>query len=234
LIPVLEAILEQFPFRIRGFHSDNGSEYINFNVARLLSKLLIGQTTSRSLHSNDNGLVDANHGAVIRKHLGYGFIDAPYSGQITGFHSERLNPYVKFHRSCAAHALRPVGKGKLKCVCRGWAAPYELLREVTKRPWPCKRPSGNCSGVSDARSHERAAAHGRELGLWKCRALEAEEKGSAVSPRSHRPWKSLRDSHIPTASTTTIHVHTQHKTRGRGKSSAAPDTLRTHLRKVAP
>ena len=29
LMPVLEAMLSQFPFRIRGFHSDNGSEFIN-------------------------------------------------------------------------------------------------------------------------------------------------------------------------------------------------------------
>jgi hypothetical protein len=29
LLPVLEAMLDQFPFRIRGFHSDNGSEFIN-------------------------------------------------------------------------------------------------------------------------------------------------------------------------------------------------------------
>ena len=29
LMPVLEAMLPQFPFRIRGFHSDNGSEFIN-------------------------------------------------------------------------------------------------------------------------------------------------------------------------------------------------------------
>jgi hypothetical protein len=29
LMPVLEAMLEQFPFVIRGFHSDNGSEFIN-------------------------------------------------------------------------------------------------------------------------------------------------------------------------------------------------------------
>ena len=33
LLPVLEAMLEQFPFRIRGFHSDNGSEFINHTVA---------------------------------------------------------------------------------------------------------------------------------------------------------------------------------------------------------
>ena len=30
LLPVLEAMLEQFPFPIRGFHSDNGSEFINY------------------------------------------------------------------------------------------------------------------------------------------------------------------------------------------------------------
>jgi hypothetical protein len=36
LIPVLEQLLEQFPFTIRGFHSDNGSEFINYTVSRLL------------------------------------------------------------------------------------------------------------------------------------------------------------------------------------------------------
>ena len=55
LIPVLEALLHSFPFVIRGFHSDNGSEYINHQVAKLLNKLLIEeQTKSRSRHSNDN------------------------------------------------------------------------------------------------------------------------------------------------------------------------------------
>ena len=44
LEPVLAAMLRQFPFRILGFHSDNGSEFINRTVARLLNKLLIEQT----------------------------------------------------------------------------------------------------------------------------------------------------------------------------------------------
>jgi hypothetical protein len=35
LIP-LEAMLRQFPFRILGFHSGNGSEFINHTVAKLL------------------------------------------------------------------------------------------------------------------------------------------------------------------------------------------------------
>src|SRR6202048_5562135 len=52
LMPVLEAMMEQFPFLIRGFHSDNGSEFINHTVARLLNKLLVEQTKSRPGRSN--------------------------------------------------------------------------------------------------------------------------------------------------------------------------------------
>ncbi len=71
LEPVLCALMRQFPLRILGFHSDNGSEFINRVVARLLNKLLIEQTKSRPRHSNDNGLAETKNGAVIRKHMGY-------------------------------------------------------------------------------------------------------------------------------------------------------------------
>jgi hypothetical protein len=70
LLPMLKEMLAQFPFRIRGFHSDNGSEYINHLVAELLGKLLIEQTKSRPRHSNDNGLAESKNGAVVRKHMG--------------------------------------------------------------------------------------------------------------------------------------------------------------------
>src|SRR5438132_7308889 len=39
LIPVLAALLDSFPFVLKGFHSDNGSEYINRDVAKLLNKI---------------------------------------------------------------------------------------------------------------------------------------------------------------------------------------------------
>jgi hypothetical protein len=41
LIPVLEAMLHQLPFGILGFHCDNGAEFLNRQVARLLNKLLV-------------------------------------------------------------------------------------------------------------------------------------------------------------------------------------------------
>ncbi|NDJ11498.1 MAG: transposase [Acidobacteriia bacterium] len=67
-------ILAQFPFRSLGFHSDNGSEYINHRVAEMLNKLLVEQAKSRPRHSNDNGLAETKNGAVIRKHMGFGHI----------------------------------------------------------------------------------------------------------------------------------------------------------------
>src|SRR4051812_42521378 len=70
LIPVLERLLEQFPFTIRGFHSDNGSKFINYTVAKLLDKLLIEQTRSRAYRTGDNGLVESKNGALVRKHMG--------------------------------------------------------------------------------------------------------------------------------------------------------------------
>lgn len=127
LLPTLEQMLQQFPFQIRGFHSDNGSEYINHTVANLLNKLLIEQTKSRPRHSNDNGLVETKNGAVIRKHMGYGHIAARYAEAISGFYREHLNPYVNLHRPCAQADVETDAKGKKRRYYRRYQTPLETL-----------------------------------------------------------------------------------------------------------
>jgi transposase InsO family protein len=130
LIPVLEAMLAQFPFVIRGFHSDNGSEFINYNVAHLLGKLLIEQTKSRAYHSGDNGLVESKNGAIIRKYIGYGHIDAQHAEAMDRFHQQYMNPYVNFHHPCAVPTLITEANGKRRRVYLRWATPFELLQEA--------------------------------------------------------------------------------------------------------
>jgi transposase InsO family protein len=130
LIPVLEAMLQQFPFRILGFHSDNGSEFINYTVAKLLNKLLIEQTKSRPRHSNDNGLVESKNGAVVRKHMGYTHIAAPHAAAIESFYEEHFNPYLNFHRPCGVPERVVNNKGKEKRVYRWYATPWEILRQL--------------------------------------------------------------------------------------------------------
>lgn len=131
LIPVLEAMLCQFPFHIRGFHSDNGSEFINHTVAKLLNKLLAEQTKSRPRHSNDNGLVEAKNGAVIRKHMGYGYIRAEHAAAIEAFYEEHFNPYLNFHRPCGVPEVQTTAKGKQRRVYRWYATPWEILRQLS-------------------------------------------------------------------------------------------------------
>jgi transposase InsO family protein len=127
LEPVLGAMIRQFPFRILGFHSDNGSEFINAVVARLLNKLLIEQTKSRPRHSNDNGLVETKNGAVIRKHMGYGYIDAAHAERIQQFYTAYFNPYLNYHRPCAQADIEIDEKGRPRCVYRRYQTPLETL-----------------------------------------------------------------------------------------------------------
>jgi transposase InsO family protein len=130
LIPLLEQLLQQFPFLIRGFHSDNGSEFINYTVAKLLDKLLIEQTKSRAYRSGDNGLVECKNGAIVRKHMGFGHIGAQHAEAVDQFHRRYLNPYVNFHRPCAVAQIVEQPNGKRRRVYRRWDTPFEIFRQT--------------------------------------------------------------------------------------------------------
>ena len=132
LIPVLEQLIEQFPFVIKGFHCDNGSEYINRAVADLLNKLLIELTKSRPRRSTDNGLVESKNGSIIRKCLGYTHIPQKFAPQINEFLSEHLNPYVNYHRPCffPVKTINEKGKQMTKYPYKMMMTPYEKLKSV--------------------------------------------------------------------------------------------------------
>jgi transposase InsO family protein len=130
LEPLLLSMLEQFPFRILGFHSDNGSEFINHNVEALLNKLLIEQTKSRPRHSNDNGLVESKNGAVIRKHMGFDHIASSHADSINAFYEKYFNPYLNFHRPCGVPQLKKDRKGKTIRMYKWYATPWEILRQT--------------------------------------------------------------------------------------------------------
>lgn len=132
LIPVLEELLAAFPFVILGFHSDNGSEYINHVVAKLLNKLHIEMTKSRSRHSNDNALAESKNGAIVRKYLGYTHIAQKWAPLINEFNRQHLVPYLNFHRPCYFAEIKIDAKGKEKKVYpyRSMMTPYEKLKSL--------------------------------------------------------------------------------------------------------
>jgi transposase InsO family protein len=134
MLPALKAMLNAFPFKIKGFHTDNGSEYINYSVAELLEKLHINFTKSRPRHSNDNGLVESKNGSVIRKLYGYGHIPQRYADSFTELNSGPLYRYVNFHRPCYFPSTTTDKKGKQVKVYRykDMMTPYEKFRSLPR------------------------------------------------------------------------------------------------------
>lgn len=134
LAPLLERLLEQFPFKVIGFHSDNGSEYINYVVAKLLNKLSIEQTKSRPRHSNDQALVEGKNGSVIRKHMGYIHFSRRHAEPINVFYQKYFNIYLNYHRPSGYATTVTDAKGKEKKIYDLYEPPYEHFKNVPDAP----------------------------------------------------------------------------------------------------
>lgn len=132
MMPVLKQTLTSFPFAILGFHSDNGSEYINQRVAQLLQKLFIEFTKSRSRHSNDNALAESKNASVVRKIFGYTHIPQKWATEINAFNQRYLNPYINYHRPCFFPKTTTDSKGKQRKIYRyqDMMTPYDKLKSL--------------------------------------------------------------------------------------------------------
>jgi transposase InsO family protein len=132
LVPLLRKLIESYPFNIVGFHADNGSEFINQRVVRLLNKLLIKLTKSRPRHCNDNALAETKNGSVVRKWMGYQFIEQKHAGKINRFYFGCFNEYINYHHPCGFATKLQDSKGKVKKIYRqdDFKTPYEKLKSI--------------------------------------------------------------------------------------------------------
>jgi transposase InsO family protein len=133
MVPALEAALRFFPFVILGFHADNGSEYINQFVAKLLEAMRVKLTKSRPYHSGDNGLAETKNGAIIRKALGYLHIPRTPDNvtAINRWYTAWFIPYLNFHRPCGFRVTSvdpQTGKRTHRYPKDDYLMPYEKLQ----------------------------------------------------------------------------------------------------------
>jgi len=129
---VLAAAILMFPFLIRGFHSDNGGEFINKHVAGMLGGLLIKQSKSRSGRCNDNALVEGKNGSVIRKHMGHWHIERRHADGIHRFYMEYFNIYLNYHRPCGFATISVDEKGKKHRTYETYQTPYQAFMALEK------------------------------------------------------------------------------------------------------
>ena len=136
---VLHEALEFFPFKIVGFHSDNGGENINSKVSVVLQKLLIEQTKSRSGRCNDNALIESKNGSVVRKHMGFWHIPKYEARKINTFYRDCFNEFLCFHRMCAYPTTVVEADGKKKKVYEEIMTPCQKLLSI-KNVWLYLKP----------------------------------------------------------------------------------------------
>ncbi len=128
LIPLLEGLLEQFPFIVRGAFTPTMAA--NSSTIKPLN-------CSRSCELNLRSLARAvrttmpwskpRTGAVVRKWMGYQFLPSEATQAIDTFYRQWLNPYLNFHRPCAFASERRDRRGKLRKVYAEWSTPWEKL-----------------------------------------------------------------------------------------------------------
>jgi Integrase core domain len=170
LVPVIKLMLESFPFVIHGFHSDNGSEFINHEVAKLLNKLRIEFTKSRPRHSNDNALVECKNGVVIRKLMGYAHIPQERAKLVNLFFNNSMNPYLNFHRPCffAVDTISAKGKVVKTYPQDQIMTPWDRLQSIDN--WPALLKPDITVQALEQRAYEQTDSQAAEQ-LQKARKL---------------------------------------------------------------
>ncbi len=68
IVQAVGQLRDAFPFPLTVFDSDNGSEFINHDVADWLQERDIAQTRSRPYKKNDQATVESKNNHVVRKH----------------------------------------------------------------------------------------------------------------------------------------------------------------------
>src|SRR5699024_632345 len=71
IVQAVEQLADDFPFPLRVFDSDNGTECIKHDVANWLQARDIAQTRSRPYKKNDQATVESKNNHVVRKHAFY-------------------------------------------------------------------------------------------------------------------------------------------------------------------
>lgn len=178
--PALEEAFTLFPFPVRNFHSDNGSEFINDVVQQFLVRHRSKQTKSRPRHSNDNGLAETKNGSIIRKHMGYRHIPQPFAARINKFYREHLIPYLNFHRPCAFPKveIQQNGRRKVTYPLENYMTPYEKLKSLPN--WQQYLRPGVTEEMLDAQANAKTPNQAaREMQAAKRELLQA------IPPRFH-------------------------------------------------
>lgn len=99
VLEALKSIEGTLPFQIKGFDSDNGSEFLNWRLLKYFKqrKFPVTYTRSRAYHKNDNAHIEGKNWTLIRQYLGYERFENPKLVKLLNeFYMTDFNNFINF------------------------------------------------------------------------------------------------------------------------------------------
>lgn len=98
VIEGLKTAQKLMPFKLIGFDTDNGSEFINHEILEFCKNHEITFTRSRSYKKNDQAYVEERNGSIIRRIVGYDRYEGQEAFKALGELYSLLRIYVNFYQ----------------------------------------------------------------------------------------------------------------------------------------
>lgn len=87
------------PFKIRGFDSDNGKEFMNYRLLKYFKhrKFPVEYTRSRAYNKNDNAHIEEKNWTVVRQYIGYDRLNNPEQLELLNdLYRNELNYFLNY------------------------------------------------------------------------------------------------------------------------------------------
>lgn len=136
----LEQIAKRLPFPLMGIDSDNGTEFINWNLKRWADRRRITFTRSRSYKKNDNAHIEQKNFTHVRKIIGYMRLDTKtQQDMLNDLYRNELRLYINFFQPSQKLVKKMRIGSQIKRVYDVAKTPLQRLLESDDVPDEVKR-----------------------------------------------------------------------------------------------
>lgn len=123
----VQIIRKRLPFLLLGIDSDNGEEFINWELYRWCQKEKITFTRCREYHKNDQAHVEEKNWSVVRRYIGYRRYDTKEQVEILNLLYEKLRLYFNFFQATMKLERKERIGAKVKRIYTKAKTPYQRV-----------------------------------------------------------------------------------------------------------
>jgi hypothetical protein len=128
----IENIELTLPFRLFGFDSDNGNEFLNYHLYSYFDKREhpVKFTRSRAYQKNDNAHVEQKNWSIVRSYIGYGRFDKEITiEKMNDLYCNEFRIMMNYFIPSEKMLRKERHNGKLYKIMTEAKSPYQKLRE---------------------------------------------------------------------------------------------------------